>query len=112
MYETFCEEINLEKKGNSWKVYSKNKDHCFNADTIIITIPVPQLLQLKGVCQELMETCRTDLEKVRYSSRYALAMYFNKTEEDIAIPYTCMYVKENECVRFLSFDTAKRERGK
>ena len=76
----------------------------------MLTIPVPQILQLSGTFQDCLNNNRSLLEQVQYSSRYALAMYFSK-DAQVAMPWTAKYVKDNPCIRFVCVDSVKRGIG-
>ena len=112
-YEKHCSTINrIEKPGsdsqtrNTWQVIDL-KENASEFDTVIVTIPTPQILNLKGSIQDFLETKRSSLENVQYSSRYALALYFDRGV-NINVPWTCKYVVDNSCVRFISVDSRKR----
>ena len=76
-------------------------------DSVIITIPVPQLLGLKGSIQDFLESERSSLENVEYSSRFAVGLYFDIGAE-INVPWTCKYVVGNPNVAFIAVETRKR----
>ena len=108
-----CQEINLcNSKDNSnsiWTATAKDgSSDSFNA--IILTIPVPQILQLAGTFQEHLKSVRPSLELVEYSSRYALALYFSE-DAQVEFPWTAKYVKDNKCIRFVAMDSTKRGLG-
>lgn len=111
-YETHCSTINrIEKPGSdtqrrTWQVIDL-KENTSEFDTVIVTIPTPQILNLKGSIQDFLETKRSSLENVQYSSRFALALYFDRGTK-INVPWTCKYVVDNPCVRFISVDSRKR----
>ena len=121
---TFCQEINLNLEGapsnedtsskatsnNMWTVISKDGTCSEDFHGIILTIPVPQILQLHGTFIDCLKNYRPSLEEVQYSSRYALALYFSKDAE-IKIPWTAKYVKDNPCIRFVCLDSVKRGKG-
>ena len=74
-------------------------------DGLILTLPVPQLFQLKGDIVEMMtqEHC-SDLSSVKYSSRYALGLFY---KEHISISWSAKYF-DDPIIRFAAWDTAKR----
>ncbi|KAL5011244.1 hypothetical protein ScPMuIL_011673 [Solemya velum] len=79
-------------------------------DTVILTMPVPQILQLKGDVQDIISSncgVREKLGKVSYSSRYALCMFFTQGTK-LDVPWVAKYVTGNKCIRFLSIDNKKR----
>lgn len=83
------------------------KESSSEFDSVIVTIPTPQLLNLKGSIQDLLLSKRSSLEAVQYSSRYAVALYFEQGTK-IDVPWTCKYVVDDPCVRFISVDSRKR----
>ena len=121
-YSTHCWELNLhcvngpgdilttDMSSDCWQAKDL-KDTCSVYNSVIVTIPVPQLLNLQGSVQFILENKRPVLEKIRYSSRYALAMYFNPGVV-IDVPWTAKYVKGNSCVRFVAIDSKRRGSGK
>ena len=102
----------VEKPGSNsriaktWQV-TDLKVNSSEFDSVIVTIPTPQLLNLKGSIQDLLLSKRSSLETVQYSSRYAVALYFEQGAK-IDVPWTCKYVVDNPCVRFISVDSRKR----
>lgn len=80
-------------------------------DSIIITIPIPQLLNLKGSIQTHIKDDKESLEAVRYSSRYALGLFY-APGTDVPLPWTAKYVTGNPCIRFVSVDSKKRGQGR
>lgn len=113
LYETHCSAINIfENPGNIsqsakfWQV-TDLKDNTSKFDSVVVTIPTPQLLNLKGSIQGFLASKRSLLESVQYSSRYAVALYFEQGVK-INVPWCCKYVTGSPCVRFLSVDSRKR----
>lgn len=98
----------------------RKKIHCvaessegseFNA--VMLTLPVPQLLQLKGnALSSLSPKLRVDLAAVKYSSRYALGLFFDSTTV-LSSPgvfkssWTAKYF-DDPVVRFVCWDSIKR----
>lgn len=89
-----------------WQV-TDLKDNTEEFESVIITIPVPQLLGLKGSIQDFIESKRLSLENVEYSSRFAVGLYFDVGSK-INVPWTCKYVIGDPNLAFLSVDTRKR----
>ena len=81
-----------------------------DVDIVIVTIPVPQLLNLSGTIADLLEPYKSRLESVRYSSRYALGLFYPSCTA-IDVPWVGKYVKGDPCIRYISIDTAKRKTG-
>jgi renalase len=69
---------------------------------VVLTIPVPQMLQLEGSVKVLLEG--KGLEAVEYSSRYAAVLTFPRAELRRALPAPARYVSaaESEVVRWVS----------
>lgn len=79
-------------------------------DAVILTMPVPQVLQQQGLTQQCLEEGKElhqQLEAVQYSSRYALGLFY-PPGTSIDLPYVGKYVEGNPCVRWVSVDNKKR----
>nr|XP_034994257.1 renalase isoform X5 [Zootoca vivipara] len=50
---------------------------------------------------------RQQLESVRYSSRYALGLFYEAGTQ-IDVPWAVRYISDNPCIRFISIDNKKR----
>ena len=110
---THCEKIDLchnEATSNKlWTVTAKDgSSEKFHG--IILTLPVPQIMQLAGNLQDCIQNHRSSLNQVEYSSRYALALYFSK-EAQVDLPWTAQYVNDHPCIRFVCVDSVKRGTG-
>ena len=110
-YGTTVKTINLSAEGQTLAVHAKEVTEPIISDAVVVTIPVPQLLNLQGTIQNQMEPFRSKLEKVQYSSRYALGMYF-ENKDSLDVPWDCKHLADDYCVRFISIDNAKRGAGK
>ena len=64
-------------------LFQDGKTEFFNA--AVMTMPIPQILQLPGMDQILDVKTTEKLSNVRYSARYALALFFDKTEPDVVL---------------------------
>ncbi|XP_072883464.1 renalase isoform X2 [Hemitrygon akajei] len=53
------------------------------------------------------ESQRQKLETVRYSSRFALALFYEAGTQ-IDVPWAAKYIVNNPCIRFISIDNKKR----
>lgn len=83
---------------------SANKTQVF--DAVVLTLPVPQLLSLKGdIVGSISGDTHSKLSSVRYSSRYAVGLFFN---EHISTSWSAKYL-DDSIVRYASWDTAKRD---
>ena len=78
----------------------------FNA--VVLTMPSPQLLQIKGnVHSSLDPKLRTDLGAVKYSSRYALGLFYDTSTICLATHWTAKYF-DDPVIRFACWDNLKR----
>ncbi|XP_053167027.1 renalase isoform X2 [Hemicordylus capensis] len=77
-------------------------------DIVILTMPVPQILQLQGdIVKIINKSQRQQLESVSYSSRYALGLFYEAGTQ-IDVPWAAQYISNNPCIRFISIDNKKR----
>lgn len=90
--------------------------HVASFDAVVVTVPAPQVLGLNGSMKELLESSGTAerLSHVAYSSRYALALFYESTAAaavQAAVPFTAWYVPatEDAVIRYIAFDSQKRE---
>ncbi|KAL8616862.1 hypothetical protein ACOMHN_041781 [Nucella lapillus] len=82
-----------------------------SAHAVVLTMPVPQILQLTGVLQTRLEAqpgVREKLQGVSYSSRYALGLFYPPGTE---LPYSwcAKYFDNDPCIRFIAIDNRKRD---
>ncbi|XP_053779161.1 renalase isoform X2 [Desmodus rotundus] len=96
-------QINL--RNDKWEV-SKETGSPEQFDIVVLTMPVPQILQL----QVISECQRQQLESVSYSSRYALGIFYEAGTK-IDVPWAGQYITSNPCIRFISIDNKKRNRA-
>uniref|UniRef100_A0A1A8G054 Renalase, FAD-dependent amine oxidase n=1 Tax=Nothobranchius korthausae TaxID=1143690 RepID=A0A1A8G054_9TELE len=97
----------LYQRGASWEVRRKAGDSEL-FDAVVLTIPVPQILELQGDLGNLMSAQQKQkLEGVRYSSRFALALFFSP---DVVFSFSwgAKYVTDNHCIRYIAVDNRKR----
>nr|XP_057925264.1 renalase [Doryrhamphus excisus] len=80
----------LYRRGASWEVHRKQGDsECF--DSVVLTMPVPQILQLQGDLKDMLSAKQKEqLDRVAYSSRFALALFF-PPGVDIDVPWGARY---------------------
>ncbi|XP_004440048.1 PREDICTED: renalase [Ceratotherium simum simum] len=98
-------QINL--RNNKWEV-SKETGSPEQFDLVVLTMPVPQILQLQGDITSLIsERQRQQLESVSYSARYALGLFYEAGTK-IDVPWAGQYITSNPCIRFISIDNKKR----
>ncbi|XP_068807225.1 renalase isoform X2 [Struthio camelus] len=104
-YEHHVTEISL--RGGKWEV-SRKMGLPEQFDIVILTMPVPQILQLQGdIVNIINENQKQQLESVSYSSRYALGLFYEAGTR-IDVPWAAQYITNNPCIRFISIDNKKR----
>ncbi|NXF93529.1 RNLS Renalase, partial [Eubucco bourcierii] len=104
-YEHHVTSISL--RDGKWEV-SRKMGPLEQFDIVILTMPVPQILQLQGDIANLMsESQRQQLEAVSYSSRYALGLFY-EAGRDIDVPWAMWYISDHPCLRFVALDSRKR----
>uniref|UniRef100_A0A8C8SDA0 Renalase, FAD dependent amine oxidase n=1 Tax=Pelusios castaneus TaxID=367368 RepID=A0A8C8SDA0_9SAUR len=94
-------------RGGKWEVCKKTGSP-EQFDIVVLTIPVPQILQLQGdIVNIIKESQKQQLESVSYSSRYALGLFY-EAGTWIDVPWAAQYITNNPCIRFISIDNKKR----
>ncbi|XP_003473646.1 renalase isoform X1 [Cavia porcellus] len=98
-------QINL--RNGKWEVF-KETGSPEQFDFVVLTMPVPQILQLQGDFTNLISECqRQQLKSVSYSSRYALGLFYEAGTK-IDVSWAGQYITSNPCIRFVSIDNKKR----
>lgn len=103
-------ELNQTANGQ-WAVCT-DTGHQETFDCVVLTMPVPQILQLSGSIAELIEKqprVKQCLEKVSYSARYAVGLYYEAGTK-INVPWSVKYFKGDPIIRYVSVDSKKRNR--
>ncbi|XP_076024011.1 renalase [Genypterus blacodes] len=97
----------LYRSGASWEVHRKlGRSQSF--DAVVLTMPVPQILQLEGDLEEMLSVQqREQLDGVVYSSRFALALFFGP-DVSLSFPWVARYVSDNPCICYIALDSSKR----
>ncbi|XP_025936866.1 renalase [Apteryx rowi] len=104
-YEHHITQISL--RDGKWEV-SRKMGLPEQFDIVILTMPVPQILQLQGdIVNIINESQKHQLESVSYSSRYALGLFYEASTQ-IDVPWAAQYITDNPCIRFISIDNKKR----
>lgn len=94
-----------------WRVVTKSGVHEL-FDIVILTMPIPQILQLTGAINILIsrkEDIINDLKSVNYSSRYALVLFFNSAHA-FETDWDAKYIQDDEIFRYVSLDNRKRNK--
>ena len=73
-------------------------------------MPVPQIFTLPGMDSILKPEIKQKLEKVEYSSRYALALFFDKFEADVILANNsgAHYIKDDPIFCYAAINTVRR----
>ncbi|XP_037547238.1 renalase [Nematolebias whitei] len=97
----------LYRHGASWEVERKaGGSETF--DAVILTMPVPQILQLQGDLETLIsDQQRQQLDCVRYSSRFALGLFFSP-EVVFGFSWGAKYFMDSPCIRYIAVESRKR----
>ncbi|NXG72101.1 RNLS Renalase, partial [Baryphthengus martii] len=104
-YEQHVTHISL--RDGKWEV-SRKMGPPEEFDIVILTMPVPQILQLQGdIVNIINESQKQQLESASYSSRYALGLFYEAGTQ-IDVPWAAQYIADNPCIRFISIDNKKR----
>lgn len=107
------ETISLTEDEKSWRVSTK-EGISGTFEGIVLTMPVPQILQLKGDIRHMIDSrdsgdVKNKLEGVSYSSRYALAAWYDSNvtlSSDVG--WSAKYFYEDPCLRYIAIDPKKR----
>lgn len=103
--------------GKAWQAVTQKgtEQQLPPARAAVLTLPAPQLLQLKGQVQSMLKDSGVadKLSAVQYSARFALALWFSPDKAApvaAAVPGAGMYVDRDSGldVRFIAHDSAKR----
>jgi len=78
-------------------------------DAVVLTMPVPQILNLTGISSIIEQDMKKKLEAVRYSSRYALGLFYDEGAS-LNLPFNASYLYEDPVFRFIAVDNVKRNR--
>merc|ERR1711976_72429 len=79
-------------------------------DCVVLTMPVPQILQLKGTVSSIIDSqpqMKENLQNVTYSSRFSLGLFFDPGTK-IDVPWCVKYIKDDPVIRFVAVDDKKR----
>jgi len=79
-------------------------------DCVILTMPVPQILQLNGTIKKIIDSSndlKSKLSAVSYSSRFALGLFYD-SDTKINVEWSAKYIYDDDCVRFVAIDDKKR----
>ncbi|XP_059180816.1 renalase [Centropristis striata] len=94
-------------RGASWEVQRTAGDSEL-FDAVVLTMPVPQILQLQGDLGRLLSVQQQQqLDGVSYSSRFAVALFF-PPDAVFSFSWGARYVSSNRCICYISNEPGKR----
>ncbi|XP_031168066.1 renalase isoform X2 [Sander lucioperca] len=100
----------LYRRGASWEVQRKAGDSEM-FDAVVMTMPVPQILQLHGDVGPLLSVQqKQQLDGVVYSSRFAVALFFSP-DVVFSFPWSARYVPDNRCIRYIKHNADSSRLG-
>ncbi|CAF4858352.1 unnamed protein product [Rotaria sp. Silwood1] len=108
--------IDLNSTNNKFEI-STNDEKLDEGEAVIVTVPVPQVLtQFKGSITKLIEDnkeIKDKLGQVKFSSRFSVGLFYSPSITNLNIPWHIYYVdkNENDCLRYLAIDNAKRNKN-
>lgn len=99
----------LYRRGASWEV-EKKAGGSETFDAVVLTMPVPQILQLQGDLEQLLSVHqKQQLEQVVYSSRFAVALFF-PPDAVFSFSWGARYVSDSRCICYIAADSRKRNK--
>lgn len=100
----------ISKQGNKWLVKTTSGVEG-EFDIVILTMPVPQILQLKGSIAEILQSkpnMLDELSSVVYNSRYALGLFYNDGVGP-DVDWDAQYFVDDPILRYVAIDNQKRQ---
>ncbi|XP_013784782.1 renalase-like isoform X1 [Limulus polyphemus] len=109
-FEHEVESIQRSEKSHWLVTTSSGASEKFEA--VVMTVPVPQLFQLKGAVPELLAQSPEITEKLKnifFSSRYALGLFYDDCPGFLNdLPWAAKYFPDDPMIRFIAVDNFKR----
>jgi len=101
----------IKNLSDRWKVEA-NRERCEEFDVVILTMPVPQILALLAD-QNLPADVEANMNSVTYSSRFAVALFFDQSPDFINLGsgVCAKYFDGDDVMRYMSVDSLKRNCG-
>nr|XP_039259084.1 renalase-like isoform X1 [Styela clava] len=96
-----------EASWNVWEAATTSGKHD-HFDAVFLTMPIPQILGIEGITDNLQKQQISDLEGASYSSRFAVGLFYEPGAYNIDLPYVAKFVLDNEVICFISVDQKKR----
>uniref|UniRef100_T1IPE7 Amine oxidase domain-containing protein n=1 Tax=Strigamia maritima TaxID=126957 RepID=T1IPE7_STRMM len=110
-FEKDVRALDLVEPEKQWRVTLGNGE-VEHFDTVLITIPIPEILQLNGTISDIIQESKDihqNLKEVRYSSRFALGLFFDYPIP-LEVDYSGGYFKDRT-IRYISIENRKRNLG-
>ncbi|XP_060084967.1 renalase-like [Ylistrum balloti] len=106
-YEEHVTKVDIENKKVKLTTLKGQEELC---DGVILTMPVPQILQLDGSIRQLIDSqpkVKENLENVSYSMRFAVGLFYDPGVT-LSYPWAVKYFRDNPCVCYIAIDDKKR----
>jgi len=106
----------IENNSKQWTVSAEDGD-TESFDAIILTMPVPQILELLSNSSQLeyaendtdQKNILSQLKEVKYSSRYAIALLYEcENESDIDVVRSKIMLENGACAKYITGDSVFR----
>ena len=106
----------IENNSKQWTVMAEDGE-TESFDAIILTMPVPQILELLSNSSQLeygendsgQKSILSQLKEVKYSSRYAIALLYEcESESDIEIVKNNIRLENGACAKYITGDSVFR----
>ncbi|CAL1271383.1 unnamed protein product [Larinioides sclopetarius] len=98
----------ITSSNEKWETSCENgTSHTF--DAVVLTIPVPQILQLDGLMPHLESNHLEKLKAVKYCSRYAVGFFYDNEPTFFKdIPWCAKFI-DDDIIRYCAIDVHKRK---
>ncbi|XP_055932525.1 renalase-like isoform X2 [Argiope bruennichi] len=100
--------IKINPSNEKWETLCENgASHAF--DAVVLTIPVPQILQLDGLIPHVERDQIEKLKAVKYCSRYALGFFYDSESSFFKDISWCAKFINDDIIRYCAIDVHKRK---
>nr|XP_022319410.1 renalase-like [Crassostrea virginica] len=101
--------IQVDVKGDKVELTTESGER-YQFDSVVLTMPVPQILQLQGTIADIINSkpeIKQKLEQVSYSARFAVGLFYNPNTK-LSYTWGGKYIPEDPCIRFVAIENIKR----
>lgn len=101
--------VDITSQSTCWRVET-DKGVKGEYEAVILTMPVPQILELSGDISRIIkqdQTLYNNLQSVKYSTRFAIGLFFDLAV-DLGVTWTSNYISNHPIFRFVAVDNLKR----